>query len=429
MGSPQNIGTKRAFTLIELLVVIAIISILSIVVILLLNPLELFRQTRDSRRLSDIQTLNTAIGIYAEDVGGSMGTPSTTYVSIPDPSATSTTGDQCQGLGLPALPSGITYQCSSPLNFRNVNGTGWIPLNFNNITLKPPMSSLPTDPVNATSSGLYYTYSTNGTQFEIVTILESQKQKAQLGSNPMVTAYPEIGAVGNSLSLSNLFNPNGLMAYWPFDEGSGSSTVDVSGNNRKGSWVGTPAGSKGYYSAGKVGPYAGYFDGTTNYVAASGTPFQFSNTAPFSLVLWVNLTSATGGNFPRLISKESNPLTAQDFNVSLGISSNVDFFDRGMAGNATATVDENSGTGIAPGTWYNIAATYDGQTMSLYNNGTLMANVSSTRSIGNANDLFIGALSPVPFPSSLFNGYVDDVRIYNKSLSPAEVQALYNAEK
>jgi type II secretory pathway pseudopilin PulG len=52
---------RSAFTLIELLVVIAITEILSVVVMLTLNPAELLRQSRDSTRIADMGTLNTAV--------------------------------------------------------------------------------------------------------------------------------------------------------------------------------------------------------------------------------------------------------------------------------------------------------------------------------------------------------------------------------
>src|ERR1017187_9821679 len=176
---------RSAFTLIELLVVIAIIAIISVVVVLTLNPAELLRQSRDSSRLSDMATMNSALGIYAEDVGGSMGTPSTTYISIPDPSATSTLGDQCQGLGLPAqsTSSGWSYQCGASSSYRNVNGTGWTPLNFTQISSGAPVGSLPQDPINQTSSNLFYTYTTDGNTYEATAVMESQKYRTQISTN------------------------------------------------------------------------------------------------------------------------------------------------------------------------------------------------------------------------------------------------------
>lgn len=52
---------KKGFTLIELLIVIAIIAILAVVVFVALNPAQRFKETRDSRRTSDVNTILTAI--------------------------------------------------------------------------------------------------------------------------------------------------------------------------------------------------------------------------------------------------------------------------------------------------------------------------------------------------------------------------------
>jgi prepilin-type N-terminal cleavage/methylation domain-containing protein len=96
---------RPGFTLIELLVVIAILAVLAVVVILTLNPAGLLQESRDSNRLSDMATLNTSLSL-ADNSGESLGSANTVYVSVPDPVATSTAGDQCQGLGLPTLPGG-----------------------------------------------------------------------------------------------------------------------------------------------------------------------------------------------------------------------------------------------------------------------------------------------------------------------------------
>src|SRR5665213_128141 len=98
-------SSRKAFTLIELLVVIAIIAILSIVVVLVLNPAEMLRQLRDTSRLSDMATLNSTLSLYAFDQGGSslfsLGSSGVTYLSIPDPTATTTNGTDCSGIGFP----------------------------------------------------------------------------------------------------------------------------------------------------------------------------------------------------------------------------------------------------------------------------------------------------------------------------------------
>ena len=96
---PQR--SSAAFTLIELLVVIAIIAILAVGGSLL-NPAQLLKQSRDSSRLSDAATIKSALSIYSEDVGGSLGSSSVVYISIPDPSATTTAGVKVPGSESPA---------------------------------------------------------------------------------------------------------------------------------------------------------------------------------------------------------------------------------------------------------------------------------------------------------------------------------------
>jgi prepilin-type N-terminal cleavage/methylation domain-containing protein len=53
--------SKKSFTLVELMIVIAILVILSAIVIFALNPGRLFDNFRDTRRVSDINTINKAI--------------------------------------------------------------------------------------------------------------------------------------------------------------------------------------------------------------------------------------------------------------------------------------------------------------------------------------------------------------------------------
>jgi prepilin-type N-terminal cleavage/methylation domain-containing protein len=185
----MHVSFRKGFTLIELLVVIAIIAILAVVVVLTLNPIELLRQARDANRLSDMSTLVHAIGLYQEDLSaGSLGSASTTYISVPDSSATSTAGDQCQGLGM-TTSSAFTWHCAASSTYRDVNGNGWLPINFTNMSTGAPLGSLPVDPTNQTSSGLYYSYATNGTTFELSALPESQKYTALAEANPnMFTA-------------------------------------------------------------------------------------------------------------------------------------------------------------------------------------------------------------------------------------------------
>jgi prepilin-type N-terminal cleavage/methylation domain-containing protein len=184
---------RRAFTLIELLVVIAIIAILAVVVVLTLNPANLLAQARDANRVSDLHTISSAIGLYQEDIaGGSIGSSSVIYVSIPSASST------CGNLDLPTLPSGYTYHCSSSADYRKTNSSGWLPIDFQAISYGAPFGALPVDPVNQTSSGLYYTYETNGSQYALTAGAQSQKYQTICTTS---STYTGLCTAGNDTSL------------------------------------------------------------------------------------------------------------------------------------------------------------------------------------------------------------------------------------
>lgn len=66
--------TQRAFTLIEILLAIGIIAVLATVVVVSLDPISRFRDARDARRLSDIQSILSAVHQYVIDNQGAFPT-------------------------------------------------------------------------------------------------------------------------------------------------------------------------------------------------------------------------------------------------------------------------------------------------------------------------------------------------------------------
>ena len=197
---------QNSFTLIELLIVIAVIGILAAAVVLVMNPGQLLAQARDGTRIQDIATINSALGDYLADGNTSLGTANTVYVSLPDPTLTGNQTSTCSSLGLPSLPSGWNYQCVSSANLRKNNGTGWIPVNFASITSGSPLPTVPIDPVNTTTTGNYYEYVTNGTNYEVMAVaMESAKYMdvgGQAGGDS-ATSY----SLGTNLALAPLTFP------------------------------------------------------------------------------------------------------------------------------------------------------------------------------------------------------------------------------
>jgi prepilin-type N-terminal cleavage/methylation domain-containing protein len=185
---------SKGFTLIELLVVIAIVAILAVVVILTLNPAELLKQARDSNRISDLNTLKSAISVYLADVSTpSIGTVGSCYTSANTfPAVLANCG----------WSGSYTQVTTTAAAIRNVDGTGWIKTNLTQISSGAPISQLPTDPVN--SGQFVYRFaavssSTNG--FGLMASLESSKytSSTSIAANDggvSTTAY-EAGTVLN----------------------------------------------------------------------------------------------------------------------------------------------------------------------------------------------------------------------------------------
>jgi Tfp pilus assembly protein PilE len=164
---------KKNFTLLELLVVLSILTLLFVIAFWAIKPLEFFRKTRDAKRITDLENLKKAVElVLAENKGILILTTSTNniiFLSLKDDSPTCSTYIN-SGL-LPSPPAGYEYRCSnSPENINN----GWLPINFSSSTLVN-LSKLLIDPQN--SPPYFYSFITNGTNFEFTAYLESENNK------------------------------------------------------------------------------------------------------------------------------------------------------------------------------------------------------------------------------------------------------------
>ncbi|MFA6354428.1 MAG: prepilin-type N-terminal cleavage/methylation domain-containing protein [Candidatus Paceibacterota bacterium] len=183
-------GSDRGFTLIELLIVIAIVAILATITLLVLNPSEMLRKARDSKRISDLKTINDAIGLSVAQIPPLfIGTSTFVYVSLPD------SDPNCATYNLPSLGgTGKTYSCRPESSYRKTDGTGWVPVNFDSLPSKV-LSVLPVDPVNSNnaSSGLYYTYVAGSWE------LDAKMESAKYGSGGTNDVSANDGGDGISL--------------------------------------------------------------------------------------------------------------------------------------------------------------------------------------------------------------------------------------
>ena len=94
-----------------------------------------------------------------------------------------------------------------------------------------------------------------------------------------------------------------------------------------------------------------------------------------------------------------------------------------MDGVSASSLDTD-GAVIANGTWYHVAASYDGNYQKIYINGTLVKTSSDLNTVlsSGTSNYWIG-LSTAQY----FRGLIDEVAIWNDALTSSEITALFNS--
>jgi len=203
---------------------------------------------------------------------------------------------------------------------------------------------------------------------------------------------------------------SGLVLYYKFDEGTGTTTADASGNGHTGTLSALSAGIIPSWVTGYIGAGALSFEGSHTYVD-SGTDTSLNPASGnFSIVAWAK-TSATD---TRLIIGKYN---GSGDRYWLGSSSGSAFFD---VNNVNAT---HSAT-TSDGNWHHFVGTRSGSTITLYVDGVSIATATSGSACAPGGNMMVGMFGANS--SFVWNGSIDEVAYYNRALSSGEVSTLFN---
>ncbi len=204
-----------------------------------------------------------------------------------------------------------------------------------------------------------------------------------------------------------------LIAEWSFDDASGASAADKSGNGLVGNIHGA-AWTEGVSGA------ALRFDGIDDYVDVGSHPLLHGMKA-ITVDAWVKIAAfSESGTF---LSKWGIGSNEDDCYVLRLFGSNWGF---SVSGESTEDKASVSSTPLPLHTWTHIAGVYSGDSLFLYENGD---RVYAAASMGSpikevSQPLWIGAGAG---PSDKFAGEIDEVRIFNYALSDAAITARYEA--
>jgi hypothetical protein len=199
-----------------------------------------------------------------------------------------------------------------------------------------------------------------------------------------------------------------LAAYWKFDEGSGTTASDSSGNGNDGVIHGTPQ-----WAAGKFGG-AFQFSGDDYIDCGNGASLNIRD--QITITFWFNV-QAFSNTWEAFLAKGDDSYRSSR---------------SGGTGNAThmgaSGTSVGGGNGYFDGTiivtggqWHHYAATYDGTAGKIYIDGVLDVTSPGTGQINQSSyNLWIGENQQAT--GRLLHGLMDEVRIYKRALTQTEIQ-------
>lgn len=201
--------------------------------------------------------------------------------------------------------------------------------------------------------------------------------------------------------------PSGMVSWWPGDGNANDIQDGNDGTLMNGATT----------ASGKVGQ-AFSFDGVDDFVNVPHA-VNLNIQSSFTWDAWINPNSI--GNSPVIASKSAATFNRVGFEV-LSDGSLCGYFD-------LHTCNIQSGPGVVtPGQFTHVAFVFDdvANTLRLYADGILVATAAETSSpAGNTASLTIGKSGI--FGGFEFNGLIDEFEIFDRSLTAAEIQAIFNA--
>jgi hypothetical protein len=199
-----------------------------------------------------------------------------------------------------------------------------------------------------------------------------------------------------------------LVGWWKLEDEKSGTAVDYSGWDGYGILRGDPQWVEGYYGDGL------YLNGAGAYVDLTPGANWSTGTAPRTLCGWGKTDSVAGGW--RWIAAYGSPATSQAMFIGMN---GTDLYGGGYG-------DDVYLAGFWEiGVWHHIALTYDGTTARLYADGIEVASMPKTWNLvkGLAH---IGR--QVNSAAEFWDGTIDDVRIYNVALTPAQIKEVMRGD-
>jgi hypothetical protein len=240
-------------------------------------------------------------------------------------------------------------------------------------------------------------------------------------SGPYTATFVATDSLGASNSITTTITVlgtlfDGLLSHWRFDESAGTIAADSAGTN-DGTLTGFNFTTNSGWVSGKIGNGLS-FDGVNDSVSLDGSQINLTNN--FTVAAWLYPRNAAGaGAFISVRSiYQSSGFRFFIYNNSVFVQGQT------TAGWQGATFD--TGT-IQNGNWYHVAVVDDNSTILVYVNGVYLGSAYWGGNMVMNSNPFSRIGSDGTEGADYFNGVIDDMMIFARTLTVAQVQALYQS--
>lgn len=236
----------------------------------------------------------------------------------------------------------------------------------------------------------------------------------------MITRLLLVAAVSVTLgaSAAPAAASGGLVGQWKLDEGAGTVVADSSGQGNNG----LLSGGAGWVPG--ISATALSFDGVSGQVTVPDSA-SLEPPSAVSVSAWVK-AAGSPGDHRYIVAKGATGCIAASYGLYSGPGGGLQFYVSERRGMVYAR-SPDAGTRVWDGNWHLAVGTFDGTTIRLYVDGTEVGSGTTYPGpleylLRDSNDLFIGN-----YPGCSqheFRGQIDDVSIWNRALTAAQVSAL-----
>jgi Concanavalin A-like lectin/glucanases superfamily len=240
------------------------------------------------------------------------------------------------------------------------------------------------------------------------------------------SAAPLLGVVVVAViwmaSASSALASAGLVGQWRLDEGSGAHVADGSGYVNDGTVVGDITWVSGH-------------EGTALSFAGVAGRVQIPNNSSLEPKSTVTVSAwfkrqGSPGDYKYIVAKGATGCIAASYGVYSGPNGGLQFYVSRGRGVVYAR-SPDAGTRVWDGNWHSVVGTFDGSMIRLFVDGVEVGSGTSYPGsleylLPESNDLFIG-----DYPGCQtheFVGVIDDVMVWNRTLSTAEIKALMSTK-